>query len=176
MPKIISIGKYLFKLQLKMSGVFFWDTLYNKSTTVLQQSTTSGVWTLVVDLRLGWSLLEALPVATSFFGGQITPPLSVDLGLRRLLLHRTSSVVAPYWPGILFSVIVCVLTATCILLVVSGYGAVFVGAPCILQILHSLFLWRVNTTHLYTATLHYVLLIYYYYCCCYVLLACYYYY
>ena len=28
MPKITSIGKYLFKLQLKMSGVFFWDTLY----------------------------------------------------------------------------------------------------------------------------------------------------
>jgi len=27
-PKIIEIGKYLFKLQLKMSGVFFWDTLY----------------------------------------------------------------------------------------------------------------------------------------------------
>ena len=28
MPKIIEIGKYLFKLQLKMSGCFFWDTLY----------------------------------------------------------------------------------------------------------------------------------------------------
>jgi len=27
-PKVIEIGKYLFKLQLKMSGVFFWDTLY----------------------------------------------------------------------------------------------------------------------------------------------------